>query len=70
MKYEVRFKDYLKDINDNDVECENSFYVDAVCYVQAMQKGCRHIRHMFRSLPDHLDTIHDLEVKELSLWKK
>ena len=66
MKYEVRFKDYLDDINGKPVETSNSFYVDAVCYVQAMQKGCRRLRSMFRSMPEHLDTIHDLEVKELS----
>lgn len=66
MKYEVRFKDYLEDINGKPVEALNSFYVDAVCYVQAMQKGCRHIRHMFRTMPDHLDGVHDLEVIELS----
>lgn len=66
MKYDFQFKDYLEDEGGMPVECINSFYVDASNQVEAMQKGCRHLRSMFRTMPEHLDTIHDLEVIELS----
>lgn len=66
MIYDFQFKDYLKDVDGMPVECINSFYVDASNQVEAMQKGCQKLRRMFRTLPDHLETVHGLEVKELS----
>ena len=66
MKYDVTFKDILLDVNDHCVECQNSFYVDAVNYVEAVQKAAKQIKKIYKLLPDHLKTIHDLEVKELS----
>ena len=66
MKYDVTFKDVLLDIHGNEAECQNSFYVDAVNYVEAMQKACKQIKRIYKLLPDHLNSIHDLEVKELS----